>query len=180
MFAGVWYLKKRNRVYFQLMSIRKMGSLILLYNAKIYQSSREDSSWMTFHSGNGYIADVGQGSPPLNDFPDALRKDCNGRRILPGLHDSHLHVEKHGLMRNSLNLNGCKSVAEFKDRIQGYVRSHPGKKWIVGHGWEQDQMGRYPTKDDIDEVCPTIPVLLRRVCGHFAVVNSQALSLASN
>lgn len=162
------------------MSIRKMGSLILLYNAKIYQSSREDSSWMTFHSGNGYIADVGQGSPPLNDFPDALRKDCNGRRILPGLHDSHLHVEKHGLMRNSLNLNGCKSVAEFKDRIQGYVRSHPGKKWIVGHGWEQDQMGRYPTKDDIDEVCPTIPVLLRRVCGHFAVVNSQALSLASN
>lgn len=152
--------------------------LTLFYNAKIYQSGREDQTWLTFHNGNGFIIDVGKHNPPVDQFPEERRKDCDGRRILPGLHDSHLHVLKYGQTLTDLNVKDCDSIEDFQKRISDYVELNPEKKWIVGRGWEQDRMGRFPTKEDIDQICRAVPVFLNRICGHFAVVNSLALSIA--
>lgn len=155
-----------------------MGPLQLLYNAKVYQSSGKSVTWMTFNSLTGYITTIGREDPPITEFSDSDRCDCNGKLILPGLHESHLHVEKYGLFKSCLNLRNCPSIENFKERIKTYVAENPERKWIFGIGWEQDIMGRYPTKDDIDEVHSTSPVVLLRVCGHVGVINGQALSLA--
>ena len=40
--------------------------------------------------------------------------------------------------------------------------------------------GRLPTREDLDDVIGDRPVLIYRYCGHIAVANSAALSLAGD
>jgi len=75
-------------------------------------------------------------------------------------------------------LQGCKSINELMERTAAYATLHPDKPWVVGRGWEQDLMERYPAKEDLDSACADRPVALFRVCGHVVVVNSLALSRA--
>lgn len=48
---------------------------------------------------------------------------------------------------------------------------------ILGWGWDQENLEekRYPTRDDVDRIPTERPIILRRVCGHAAVLNSAAL-----
>ena len=54
-------------------------------------------------------------------------------------------------------------------------KAHPGE-WIVGRGWLNDEWpdSSFPTKEELDAVCPDFPVYLKRACGHGAWVNSKA------
>ncbi|TMI70157.1 amidohydrolase, partial [Candidatus Bathyarchaeota archaeon] len=51
--------------------------------------------------------------------------------------------------------------------------------WVLGRGWDDEKLRehRYPTRDDLD-LATSNPVFLKRICGHVAVANSAALSIA--
>ena len=54
-------------------------------------------------------------------------------------------------------------------------------EWICGRGWNHDyfnDVNRFPTKDDLDEISTEYPICIIRACGHVCVVNSKALELA--
>src|SRR5207248_7354169 len=53
--------------------------------------------------------------------------------------------------------------------------------WILGWGFDQDKITprRFPTRADLDRVSKGRPILISRICGHAAVVNSAALALVS-
>jgi len=90
----------------------------LLYNAKIWTSGcTQDSTWMTFSSASGLVDQIGRGVPPsavLVVIPESRRVDGMQRRVLPGLHESHLHVAMYGqtlvdiqlVVRVIFNFNG--------------------------------------------------------------------------
>jgi predicted amidohydrolase YtcJ len=67
-------------------------------------------------------------------------------------------------------------------RLDAHARARPGDAWIQGHGFDQDRLAerRFPTRDDLDRVSRTRPVLVSRVCGHAVVVNSAALALVTD
>jgi len=158
-----------------------IAKLHLVYNARIWQSGvdeQRDKTWMMFNVDTGFIASTGIDDPPINSVPDNQRTDCNGRRILPGLHESHIHIGLLGRSLNSVDLQNCKSINEFKAKVGKFIDEHSELKWIVGRGWEQDLLGRYPSKQDLDSVCPDKPMYMVRICGHIAVANSLALHLA--
>jgi predicted amidohydrolase YtcJ len=153
----------------------------LVYNARILQSGMSgqmDLTWMLFNTDTGYIISVGTENPPTDCVPESRRTDFGGFRILPGLHDSHIHIGLLGRSLNSVDLRNCKSIEDLQERLRQFVDSRNSLKWIVGRGWEQDLLGRYPNKHDLDAVCKDKPVYLVRVCGHIAVANSLALQLA--
>jgi len=100
--------------------------------------------------------------------------------VLPGFTDSHAHLASLGLSLRTLDLRGVRSIKELKRRVaERAVELGPGE-WVVGRGWDQElfEEKRWPTRWDLDEVAPANPVLLVRVCGHVAVANTLALSLA--
>ena len=68
-------------------------------------------TWMTFNTETGCITAVGRHDPPLDEFPPNLRHDVCGGRIIPGLHDSHLHVT--GLCAACYILQGGPKMAPF-------------------------------------------------------------------
>jgi predicted amidohydrolase YtcJ len=106
--------------------------------------------------------------------------DLDNRAVVPGFIDSHVHGASLGRSTSQINLRVVKSIIEIRKRIMQRVRLVPKGDWIIGRGWDQDKLieCRYPSRDDLDTAAPENPVLLLRVCGHLAVVNSAALKLA--
>jgi len=100
--------------------------------------------------------------------------------VLPGFTDSHAHLASLGLALRTLDLRGVRSIKELKRRVAERVKELGPGEWVVGRGWDQElfEEGRWPTRWDLDEAAPKNPVLLVRVCGHAAVANTLALSLA--
>ncbi len=112
--------------------------------------------------------------------PDTRVIDLDGRAVVPGLTDAHLHILGYALSLDQLQLAGVRSLAEIRAAVaEAAGRRAPGE-WITGRGWDQDQLAerRLPTKHDLDEVSPHHPVFVQRNCNHIAVVNSAALRAA--
>lgn len=106
--------------------------------------------------------------------------DCEGRRILPGFNDSHLHLIGTGAFVASIQLQDCKSVNDVLQKVKDKLHTKAKGEWIIGRGWNQDNFDEtvYPTKQMLDEITVDHPILLTRCCGHIAVANSKAIELA--
>lgn len=96
--------------------------------------------------------------------------------IYPAFNDTHMHLIGYGAYLSQLRLDGTRSIRDMKERLKHYAESNQSKV-ILGRSWNQDIFDdkRLPTRYDLDEVCSDRPVVLYRVCGHIAVVNSTAL-----
>ena len=104
-----------------LSSINAKENNTLIYNAKIYHSGNVDNTWMVFNRSTGFIDCVGKEDPPLHSFREDRKVNYDGRRILPGLHESHIHIFNHGLVLNNLNLEECSSIEDFQEQIAKYA-----------------------------------------------------------
>ena len=115
--------------------------------------------------------------------PDTVRIDAGGKTIVPGFHDCHLHLLWAGLsMVAEADLVGCASIDDVVDRLARFAETSPGDGWITGHGFDQEKLAdrRMPTRADLDRVSANRPILISRVCGHAAIVNSAALALVDD
>jgi predicted amidohydrolase YtcJ len=127
------------------------------------------------------IDDRGRIAQVLSQYDKAPRTtyhvDGNGRTLMPGMIDAHLHTIELGLTLLTLDLRGTKSLAEAQAKIRDYAASHPETPWIIGRGWNQETwgLGRFPTAAELDAVVSDRPVWLGRVDGHAGWANSLAL-----
>lgn len=125
----------------------------------------------------GKVVSVGSQSSVLRDKgkgTDVVQ--LHGKLVIPGLVDAHMHLAEVAIARETLDLRGTKDLKDLQRRVVGWSRAHP-KGPILGWGWDQEVMTdrRYPTREDLDSLPLDRPVILRRVCGHAAVLNTAAL-----
>ncbi|MDR2144143.1 MAG: amidohydrolase [Treponema sp.] len=116
----------------------------------------------------------------------ALRKpgdeviNLEGRLLVPGFSDSHIHILMTCDQDKQLRLHGVKSGEEILKRAQSYIADRcPGpEEWIIGTGFDQSAFAipRMPDRRLADRISCSNPVILFRVCYHVAVVNSVALT----
>lgn len=108
---------------------------------------------------------------------DVVRINARGATVLPGVADTHCHPFDLGNFRRSADLRGTTSITSLGLRLESKVRQAPLGEWVIGMGWDQEAFNdaRFPRREDIDRVTPDNPVLLTRVCGHMALVNSRAV-----
>lgn len=105
--------------------------------------------------------------------------DLQGRFVLPGFQDAHVHPPTGGLSLLRCNLHEDKTREEHLDTIRRYVVRHPHEEWILGGGWAMDAFpGGTPTRQELDNVVPDRPAFLINRDGHGAWVNAMALKLA--
>ncbi|MGB3738124.1 MAG: amidohydrolase [Pontixanthobacter sp.] len=106
--------------------------------------------------------------------------DGEGRIMIPGLIDSHLHVMGLGFGALTLDLSETRSLDEALTAIGKYAAANPDRRWIIGRGWNQEKwgMGRFPTAAELDRVVADRPVLLERVDGHASWANGMAMRMA--
>lgn len=106
--------------------------------------------------------------------------DGEGRVMLPGLIDAHVHVMQIGFGALTLDLSDTASLEEALTKIKQFADENPGRPWILGRGWNQEKwgLGRFPTATELDSVVADRPVWLSRVDGHAGWANSAAMTLA--
>src|SRR5262249_7317062 len=109
--------------------------------------------------------------------------DSEGKRaevVVAGLTDAHGHLFGLGQSLIRVDLRGCHSPEDCANRVHDMVAKVPSGSWIQGRGWDQtlysDQ--QFPTRASLDAVAPSTPVFVRRVDGHAAWANSEALRRA--
>lgn len=107
--------------------------------------------------------------------------DLEGRFVMPGFNDAHLHLADAGMTKLSVDLTGVKSLDELRERLRKKVEQAKAGEWILGSGWDETlwPVKVTPTRWDLDEVTDGHPVFLVRIDGHIAVANTRALQLGS-
>ena len=102
--------------------------------------------------------------------PETKIVDLDGRFVMPGFNDAHMHLASAGLEKMNVNLVGVKTLDEFRERILAKVEKAAPGEWIVGGGWDETlwPVKVLPTRWDVDEVSSSHPVFLTRVDGHIA------------
>src|SRR6201996_4142556 len=110
--------------------------------------------------------------------PDTKVIDLNGRRVIPGLNDSHLHVIRGGLNYNmELRWDGVPSLADGLRMLTEQAQRTPPGQWVrVVGGWNEFQFAerRMPTLKEINAAAPETPVfILHLYCS--ALLNRAAL-----
>ena len=106
--------------------------------------------------------------------------DARGRRVIPGITDSHTHLISGGFQLGRLALRDVPGKEEFVRAVEAAARSKKSGQWILGGRWSVESWERpqSPSKSWLDPVTRDIPVFLTRMDGHQALVNSAALRLA--
>jgi len=109
--------------------------------------------------------------------------DAQGRLLLPGFTDCHIHFMDGSLGLTRVDLNGATTVAEIQKRVKAYADTHPARPndaWIQGMGWTYPTFGpsALPNKKTLDDIVPDRPVYLVAFDGHSSWANSKALAMA--
>jgi len=90
--------------------------------------------------------------------------DLQGRRLIPGLNDSHMHVIRGGLNYNlELRWDGVPSLADGLRMLKEQAQRTPPGQWVrVIGGWSEFQFAErhMPTLDEINAVSPETPVFV--------------------
>ncbi len=102
-----------------------------------------------------------------------------GYAVLPAFVDTHTHMMGRGLHLIRPKLDGAASLKDALDIVRTAAEEYDLSEVIVVEGYDESMWpeGRAPTRQELDEVAPARPVILRRVCGHIGVANSKALSM---
>ena len=127
----------------------------------------------------GRIVYVGSDTGIVSWIGPATRTiDISGKMLLPGFHDSHVHLVGGGIELGECDINGLTSIDQILAAVKRYADLHPERKWIRGGGWPLTVEEGNPHKSLLDHVVSDRPVVLDAFDGHSSWVNSKALEIA--
>lgn len=152
---------------------------LLIYNAHIYTVDSSFSVAEAMAVKDGKILEVGTTADLTRKYTTGNKIDAGGKYIYPGFIDAHAHFYRYGLGLQTANLVGTTSWEAILSRLDSFAKVNP-EGWLIGRGWDQNDWAvkEYPTKERLDQLFPTRPVLLTRVDGHAAIANQVALDAA--
>ena len=102
--------------------------------------------------------------------------DADGRYVLPGLWDAHVHMTQWALAARRLDVSGVRSVSELLGVLAGHLatRGAPPEEPVVAVGLRATTWPERPTGAHLDGLAPATPVALLGHDLHEAWVNRSA------
>lgn len=152
---------------------------LILTNAKVTTLDRANPQAQAVAIRDGRILAVGtEAEVRAAAGPDASLIDAKGRRVIPGLIDSHMHIIRGGLNYNmELRWDGVPTLADAMAMLKKQAEVTPPPQWvrIVG-GFTEHQFveNRLPTLDEINQAAPDTPVFILHLYDR-ALLNRAAL-----
>jgi predicted amidohydrolase YtcJ len=107
--------------------------------------------------------------------------DLGGRCVLPGFTDSHVHFPTWAVAQDEVRLEDTRSVEEALARVRAKLDVWSGGGWLRGRGWRSGDWSPAvdPTKEQLDELAPDVPIALMARDSHSVWLNSAALARAN-
>lgn len=156
-----------------------MTADLILYNGRLTTLDPRAPSASAAAIAGGRFLEVGDDAAVMRHAGAGTRTiDLGGRRAIPGLVDSHLHLIRGGLTYNSeLRWDGVPSLAEALRRLKEQAQRTPAPQWVrVVGGWSEFQFAekRLPTLDELNAAAPDTPVFVLHLYSQ-ALLNRAAL-----
>lgn len=130
---------------------------------------------------DGKIIGVGEGLDESFLGSETKVEDLEGKVVMPGLIDSHMHAMFAGMDLKNVSLEKCKNIDEMCSLLSERAKSVPDGTWIKGMAFNELAWGdgaKKPTRKDLDKISTTHPIFAKRLCCHVIVANSKALEIA--
>lgn len=151
----------------------------VLYNAKIYVDKGQFQEAILIEKDR--IVALGKNDEILAMEHDQSL-DCEGKTLIPGFNDAHVHLMMISEMSTHLELLGSKSLEDILQKGKNFLEENPDLSLLFGMGWNYADFTegekRNLTRKDLDQISMEIPIIFKRACGHMLSCNSKALELA--
>jgi predicted amidohydrolase YtcJ len=156
-----------------------MTADLILYNGRISTLDRSNASPEAVAIADGRFLSVGRARDvEATAGATTKRIDLRGRRVIPGLIDSHMHIIRGGLNYNlELRWDGVRSLSTALKMLKAQVDRTPAPQWVrVVGGFTEHQFAekRLPTIDELNALAPDTPVFILHLYDR-ALLNGAAL-----
>lgn len=157
----------------------KQEADFIFTNGKVYTCDASFTQLESFAVKDERIIAVGTNATIAATYEADSSIDLGGKVVLPGLIDAHCHFWGYAEGLRECNLVGTKSFDEVLERVKDFSKTNK-RTWIIGRGWDQNDWvtKQYPDNVFLDSLFPNTPVILKRIDGHAALVNSAAMRAA--
>ena len=107
--------------------------------------------------------------------------DLQKRIMIPGFIDTHIHFVASALSTYEIDLTHTHTLTAIQHLLAQEIHHVKPDQWIIASKWNPNLLpsDNSPTKQDLDDLSPTNPIVVKSVDGHTYWVNSQALTIAS-
>lgn len=155
---------------------------LILINGKIVTMDNKNKKVEAVAVNNGKIVKIGNNAEVL-ELKDHNTKviDLDGRTVLPGFNDSHVHLLNYGYSLIKVDCSNAKSIEEIIELGKKFIDTNKPKKgeWVLGRGWNQILFDnkRELTRFDLDKISTDHPLSFTRICEHITVANTKAIEI---
>jgi predicted amidohydrolase YtcJ len=171
----------------------KHSADLILHHGTVYTVDSAFSIHEAIALKDGKILATGSNEEILKTYTSDSLIDLKSQFVYPGFIDAHCHFYGYGKGLGEVNLMNTSSFEEVIEKTVDFYKNNKAsfelisakktlnqQNWLIGRGWDQNDWDdkNFPDKHILDSLFPEIPVLLRRVDGHAALVNQKALTLA--
>ena len=148
-------------------------------NGHVISVDSNNNEYEAFAIKDGKFLAVGSNSYINKNFESLQKIDLQKQFVYPGLIDAHSHLYGLGNFLKMVDLTGAKSWEECVERCNKFYALHKPEV-LLGRGWDQNLWAdkNFPTNDKLNELFGHIPVMLKRIDGHAAIVNDLVLNSA--
>ncbi len=156
-----------------------MSADLILLNGNFHTIDKAQPLASAVAIKDGKFLAVGDAEAAMRHRGDATKVvDLNGRSVVPGLNDSHIHLIRGGLNYNlELRWEGVPSLADALRMLREQALRTPHPQWVrVVGGWTEFQFAerRMPTLEEINAAAPDTPVFILHLYDR-ALLNQAAL-----
>ncbi len=153
---------------------------VIYFNGQVYTIDSLLSKQEAFAIKDGKFIAVGTTIFIEKNYESTVKIDLKQQFVYPGLIDAHSHFYGLGRFMQMVDLTGAKSWDECLERCKNFYDTNKPSV-LLGRGWDQNLWAKedFPTNEKLNELFKNIPVLLKRVDGHAAIVNDFTLKLAN-
>ncbi len=152
---------------------------LILHNAQVVTVDANFRTTEAVAIKDGRIIAVGDDEQVLRRRGAKTRTmDLDGKTVLPGLYDSHVHPLGAATSELTAPIPNLKSLKDVLEHIQKQAAAKPEGEWIVLRFAFPTRLkeARFPTKAELDAAAPKHPVLYH--AGPAGIANSMALKVS--
>lgn len=117
-----------------------------------------------------------------NERPDKCNvTEMTQYHIYPGFIDSHMHLMQYGLSLYRCDLRQARSADDIMDSLKSFINTNSDLTFIIAEGYDDSQFidNSVLEKTLLDNTFSGLPVIVRRICGHKAIINQDAYEIIS-
>ena len=151
----------------------------ILINGRIYTLTPDQPEAGALALRSGVITAVGDNDTIAGlAGPQTVRIDLEGRTVLPGFHDMHVHPLFAGVRQTECHIPQGSTLEQVRQQVTACIGRAESGEWITGGQWDAYAIGEAPDRSMLDDISPDNPILISDTSGHSAWANSRALDIA--